>query len=652
MTGTTTPQTHGSAKTLAIDIETRSSVDLGKLGVYKYAEADGFRVLLLAYKFDDEPVEIVDIARGEEPPLRLLAGLTDSTITKTAFNASFERVCLDRWFKTTTGPWECTMIKAWTFGITGGLALVGHRVGLPTDQEKLKVGKELIKLFCAGKPVAPEERPLEWETFRDYCKQDVVAEAAIREKLERFTIPPQEQRLWEIDQKINDRGVRIDADFVVAALRIKDTMEDRLKDRFEELTGFRDATRRAEVIKWIEQVTGIKVTSLTKTALPELRETLADYPEVLEAIDIRFQLSRTSLAKYQVMLDTMGDDGRSRGNIQFFGAITGRFAGRLIQVHNLPQNHLKNLPLAREVVATGGADFLEMMFSDPTDILRQCIRTAIIPAEGKKFVVADFSAIEARVLAWLAGEDWRLGVFMGNGKIYEASAAKMFGVPASSIKKGDPLRQKGKVAELALGYAGSAGALKAMGALDMGLSEEELPGLVAQWREANPAIISFWYRVQWACERAIRRRQPVEINTWLKVDYIHQMLRVHLPSGRAIHYPKAMIRPHNKFEGKEEIAYEASKGAAVFMQGTYYGKLTENIVQAVARDCLAHILLELDRAGYETVFHVHDEVIVEVSEDDDQALPAIIAMMGKAPPWAPGLPLRGDGYECSFYQKD
>lgn len=643
----------GLCKTLAVDIETRSDCDLSEVGVYKYVDAPSFNVLLFAYAFDDRPVEVVDLAQGEVLPPEVAAALTDPAILKTAFNAAFERVCLDRYLGQQTGPWACTMVKASAIGLGGSLALVGQRVGLPVEEEKLAAGKKLIKKFChASKALRPEDAPEDWAAFKAYCRQDVVAERAIRAKLARFELPEAEARLWALDQKINDRGIRIDLDFTKAANALAAEITKRQQDRFEALTGFREATKTQSVKRWVEEETGIPVPALNKEVLPELERTFAEHPRVLEAIALRFQMSMTSIKKYATMEATVCADGRSRGNIQFFGASTGRFAGKLIQVHNLPQNHLSDLATARAAVQTGDLFFLQMLYDNPADILRQCIRTAIIPAEGKKFVVADFSAIEARVLAWLAGEDWRMAVFRGDGKIYEASAAKMFGVPVASIHKGDPLRQKGKVAELALGYAGSSGALKAMGALDMGLSEDELPGLVDQWREANQAITAFWYRVQWACERAITERRMVEINTWLRVDYCQRMLRIHLPSGRAIYYPKACLREHRRFAGRTELCFEASKGRAVYQEGTYYGKLTENIVQAVARDCLAHLLLALDARGFFTVFHVHDEVIVEVPEDDERALPEIISMMGEAPAWAPGLPLRGDGYECTFYMKD
>ncbi|MFP5522321.1 DNA polymerase [Peptococcus simiae] len=648
-------------KTLAIDIETFSDADI-KAGVYKYVDAPLFKILLVAYAYDDELVQIIDLARGEEIPETLVQDLTDDTILKTAFNAQFERVALDKHLGAKTGPWECTMIHAWETGIMGGLDTVGKRLGLEEDQQKMDVGKSLIQLFCKPRRptkhddrtrVMPEDEPEKWQTFKRYCLRDVEAERAIRDKLAVFPLPEAEKRLWALDQKINDRGVRIDTDLARAAIKINDDREARALTRFTEITGLAKLKSLTAIKGWIKDQTGEEVKTLAKDAMPELRDRFKDYPGVLEVLDIREATGKTSVAKYTKMLDTLCSDGRSRGNIQFFGARTGRWAGRGIQLHNLPQNHLRDLETAHDVVKTGDAEFLELLYDDPGDILRQCIRTAIIPAEGKRFVVADFSAIEARVISWLAGEDWRLEVFRTHGKIYEASASQMFGVPVDQIHKGDPLRQKGKVAELALGYQGGPPALRQMGALKMGLQEAELPDLVRQWRQANPKIADFWANTEAACFQALRTGKAVKINDYLTVFKDRGILFIQLPSGRKIAYTKARIAPHKKRPGTKQIVFEDVVGKKVMTAETYGGKLVENIVQATARDCLAHAMLALDAKGYDIIFHVHDEVIIEIAADRaEAALGDVCTTMGEPLAWAPGLPLRADGYTCDFYQKD
>lgn len=648
-------------KKLHIDIETFSDADI-KAGVYKYVDAPLFRLLLFAYAYDDGPVQVIDLAQGEDLPQQLVDDLIDPSVLKTAFNAQFERVALDRSLDAKTGPWECTMIHAWELGISGNLDTVGKRLGIEDDKQKLDVGKGLIQLFCKPrKPtksdsrtqVDPADEPDKWQTFKDYCARDIEAERAIGDKLAIFPMPETEKQLWALDQQINDRGVRIDTDLAQAAIKINDDREARAMSRFTEITGLSKLKSLTAIKGWIKDRTGETVEALTKGAMPELRDRFKDYPDVLEVLDIREATGKTSVAKYTKMLETMCADGRSRGNIQFFGARTGRWAGRGIQLHNLPQNHLRDLETAHDVVKTGDADFLALLYDDPGDILRQCIRTAIIPADGKRFVVADFSAIEARVISWLAGEDWRLEVFRTHGKIYEASASQMFGVPVDQIHKGDPLRQKGKVAELALGYQGGPPALRQMGALKMGLQEDELPDLVRQWRQANPKIASFWADTEAACFQALRTGKAVRINDYLTVFKDRGILFIQLPSGRKIAYAKARIAPRKKRPGAKQIVFEDVVGKNVTTVETYGGKLVENIVQATARDCLAHAMLALDAKGYDIIFHVHDEVIIEVDADKaDQALADVCATMGADLDWAPGLPLRADGYTCDFYQKD
>lgn len=643
-------------RTLAIDIETFSDMDLGKVGVYKYTDSPAFEILLFAYAYDDGPVQIVDLTK-EKLPQQLVRDLYDGRVLKTAFNASFERVCLNKYLNGLTGPWDCTMIRAWELGIAGNLATVGERVGVKEEARKFD-GSHLIRLF--SKPRKPSknnpatrwtaaDRPEEWAAFKVYCKRDVKAERAIREKLLQLPMLESERQLYKLDQLINDRGILVDADFCDAAIRASDDLTEAAQMRYKALTGIENPNSLVALKKWLRDQTGEDVSSITKETLPQLLEQFAAYPAVCEVLQIRSLLGKTSIAKYQKMLETMCSDGRSRGNTQFFGAKTGRWAGRQIQLQNLPQNHLDDLDTARSAVAEGDYELLAMMYDDPTDVLRQCIRTAIIPSPGKKFIVADFSAIEARVIAWLAGEQWRLDTFSAGGDIYCASASQMFGVPVEKHGINGHLRQKGKVAELALGYAGSVGALKAMGALKMGMEENELKPIVEKWREASPKIVQLWHQIEDAYFACIRDHQPHRINNYLSVLWDHGILFIVLPSGRRMGYARPWMDrdPY----GRPKMSYEDVTMGKVSRVETYYGKLTENVVQAVARDLLAHAMLRLDEAGYEIVFHVHDEVIIEVDEDAD-ALDDVCRIMGAPVTWAPGLPLRADGYTCRYYKKD
>lgn len=643
-------------RTLAIDIETFSDMDLGKVGVYKYTDSPAFEILLFAYAYDDGPVQIVDLTK-EKLPQPLVRDLYDGRVLKTAFNASFERVCLNKYLNGLTGPWDCTMIRAWELGIAGNLATVGERVGVKEEARKFD-GSHLIRLFC--KPRKPSknnpatrwtaaDRPEEWAAFKVYCKRDVKAERAIREKLLQLPMLESERQLYKLDQLINDRGILVDADFCDAAIRVSDDLTEAAQMRYKALTGIENPNSLVALKKWLRDQTGEDVSSITKETLPQLLEQFAAYPAVCEVLQIRSLLGKTSIAKYQKMLETMCSDGRSRGNTQFFGAKTGRWAGRQIQLQNLPQNHLDDLDTARGAVAEGDYELLAMMYDDPTDVLRQCIRTAIIPSPGKKFIVADFSAIEARVIAWLAGEQWRLDTFSAGRDIYCASASQMFGVPVEKHGINGHLRQKGKVAELALGYAGSVGALKAMGALKMGMEENELKPIVEKWREASPKIVQLWHQIEDAYFACIRDHQPHRINNYLSVLWDHGILFIVLPSGRRMGYARPWMDrdPY----GRPKMSYEDIVGGKVGRIETYYGKLTENVVQATARDCLAQAMLKLDAAGYEIVFHVHDEVIIEIDQRTD-ALEDVCRIMGEPIPWAPGLPLRADGYECSYYKKD
>lgn len=640
--------------TLSIDIETYSDVDIS-LGVYRYVDTPRFEILLLGYAVDFGPVTVVDIKNGEKPPRKVMDLLQDPAVTKTAFNAQFERVCLNKFFDIETENWECTMVKSWYCGINGGLASVGNALAL--KDEKMDEGKRLIKKFSVPNKNGYEQLMMDevvqrdWKLFKAYCKRDVEVEMEITQKLSRFHMPEKEWELYRLDQEINDRGIKIDLDLVRQAIRLNEYMAERGQLKYKEITGMDNANSIQDIKKYIHQETGRQVKSLSKDILPDLIERWDEtVPHVAEVLRIRQQLGRTSTAKYKTMQEVTMSDGRSRGNIQFYGANrTGRWAGRLIQVHNLPQNHLADLGFARDVVATGDLDYLELMYDDPADVMSQVIRPCIIPEEGKKFIVADFSAIEARVIAWYAKEDWVLDVFRTTGKIYEATASRMFNVPMETITKGSDLRQKGKVATLALGYQGGVGALKAMGGARMGLSEKEMDQLVHLWRSSNKKIVRFWQYLEKACKEAISNRYSVWTHG-VKFTVKSDILWITLPSGRELAYAKPRLIP-GMYGDKIQFSERLSHGKGWRQVETYGGKLAENIVQATARDCLAHAMLALDDEGYEIVMHVHDEVVIEIDEDQDE-LEKICALMGEEISWAPELPLRADGYECKFYQKD
>ena len=654
---------------LSIDIETYSDVDLNANGVYKYVDSDNFRILLFAYAFDDEDVKCIDLEQGGGLPEKVVQALLNPDIIKTAFNAQFERVCLNKYLEAKTQNWDCTMIRAWSLGITGGLANVGQVVGLSEDKQKMDIGKKLIKIFCNPKPikkdknqlamfaeterVLPSDMPEKWKTFKEYNIRDVEVERDIRKKLDRFETIEAEKELYALDQKINDRGVLIDLDMAENAISIDVEQTERLTRIYQEVTGLENPNSLTDIKKYIRTKTSKEVKSITKNNLDKLQEEFRNYPDIVTALEVRQALSKTSISKYKKMIESACRDSRVRGTLQFYGAGTGRWAGRLIQVQNLPQNHISDLDTARNVVKYGDLELLEITYDNPSDILSQCIRPTIIPSPGKKFIVSDFSAIEARVIAWFAGEKWRLDVFNSHGKIYEASASQMFHVPIEEITKGSELRQKGKVAELALGYQGSAGALRQMKALEMGLTEDELQPLVDKWRAANPNIKRLWYTVENKVMEAIKNRSTVRITDKITAIYRSGILFIELPSGRRIAYPKPRLIDHDKFEGKKKIVFEGmnSKTNKWGWVDTYGGKLVENIVQATARDCLAYSMLKLEKEGYKIVMHVHDEVIIEIEEGRDE-LKMVTDLMGQEIPWARGLPLRADGYECSYYQKD
>ena len=649
-------------RTLAIDIETYSSVPLPKCGVYAYAASADFDILLFGYAWDDGPVEVIDLAQGQKLPQELQDALYDPQILKTAFNASFERTCLSQFLGRVTPPeqWSCTAVMARELGLPGSLEAVGEVIGLPEDKQKSKTGKALIRYFSIPcKPTKvnggrtrnlPQHDPEKWNIYVEYNRQDVEAERAIRQRLQKFPVLESEHALWCIDQHINDRGVGCDLTLAAKAVEIDQIIKTRLLDAAKDLTGLDNPKSASQLKDWLEEVSGVAVESLNKKAMPGVRASLDGCDEANEMLDIRQGLSKTSTEKYNAMLRTACPDERIRGLTQFCGAArTGRWAGRLVQMQNLPQNKMpdKELDCARQLVRAGDLDTLEMLFDDTAGTLSQLIRTAFIPRPGCRFIVADFSAIEARVLAWLADEKWRLDVFNTHGKIYEASAEQMFHLPPGSVKKGDPMRQKGKIAELALGYGGSVGAMKSMGALEMGLAEDELKPIVNSWRSANKAITKFWWNTDAAVRRCIQTKAPVALPHGMRLRRQGPLLRLMLPNGREISYVKPRI------DEDDNITYEGTiQSSGGWGRIESYGpKFVENIVQATARDCLAEAMFRLEAAGFPVVFHVHDEVICEVPIGVSSAK-ELGDLMGQAISWAPGLPLKADAYECEYYRKD
>lgn len=651
-------------KILSIDIETYSSNDISGCGVYKYAEAEDFAILLFAYSCDYGPVEIIDLASGEKLPDHIYKALSDPKILKTAFNATFERICLSKYFGLylTSDQWECTMVRSAMLGLPLSLAAVGKVLNL--EDQKMDEGKALIRYFSVPcKPTKtngmrirnlPEHAPDKWDVFKKYCKRDVEVENAIRQKTAAFRILPAEKELYDIDQRINDRGVMLDMQMVNNAIRMSLIYSGRLTAEAAELTGLDNPNSVAQLKGWLEQETGNEVKSLNKKDMPDIIKS-ADAEHVQRLLSIRQELGKTSVKKYEAMSKAVCEDDRVRGLLQFYGASrTGRWAGRLVQVQNLPQNHIEDLDFARSLVFRGDLDMLELCYGNVPDTLSQLIRTAFIAKPGHTFIVSDFSAIEARVIAWLAGEAWRLDVFRTHGKIYEASASMMFHVPVESITKTDPRRQKGKIAELALGYQGGVGAMKTMGGEKMGLSEDEMKEIVTHWRSANPAIVGLWDEVQAAAMQAISGRDA-SIRKGVKFRTELGALTIELPSGRKLFYPRARIESREKFGRKSKtIIYEGQNQTTKKWEDleTYGGKLVENIVQGIARDCLAVTMVRLEKMAYPIVFHVHDEVILEVPDDGSKTLAEVCEVFKKPIVWAEGLPLKGDGYVTNYYKKD
>lgn len=643
-------------RVLGIDLESFSDVDLIKCGVYAYADSPAFDILLFAYSFDGGKTQIIDLAQGEKLPAEVEDAIFDASVTKTAYNANFERTCLSKYFGRYLPPesWHCSAVQAAMLALPRSLEDVGRVLGL--DEQKMKEGKELIRYFCVPcKPTKanggrtrnlPCHAPEKWELFKTYCKRDVDVEKSIRRKLHNFPIPESEMELYRLDQRINDRGVLVDMGLVEQAIACERLHKEVVTKRAYELTGLENPNSVAQLKGWLGDK-GMEAESLSKKAVADM---IAETDgEVEELLKLRLLMAKTSVKKYEAMERSVCSDGRVHGLLQFYGANrTGRFAGRLVQIQNLPQNHIPDLELARDLVKQGRFEDVELLYDSTPNVLSELIRTAFIPKPGCRFVVADFSAIEARVLAWLSGEQWRLDVFTSHGKIYEASASAMFHVPVEEITKTSPLRQKGKISELALGYGGSIGALISMGALDMGLVEDELSPLVAAWRKANPHITQFWWDVDAAAIKAVTEKQKTKVGK-LIFEYKSGILFITLPSGRKLSYVKPRMAV-NKF-GRDGLTYEGiSENKKWSRIETYGPKLVENIVQGTARDLLAEAMLSVEEMGYPIVMHCHDEIIAEVPEGTG-SVDEMCEIMAVQPKWAEGLPLRADGYECSFYQK-
>ena len=642
---------------MGIDIETYSSAPLPRCGVYRYCDAPDFEILLFAYAFDDEPVQTIDLASGETLPKEVISALEDPSIIKVAYNAQFERVCLSRYLGHWLDPhqWRCTMVMAAYLTLPGRLA--DAAVALGTTEKKMEEGKDLIRYFSVPcKPTKtnggrtrnlPADAPEKWAVYKQYNAQDVETERAIRKALEKYPLPEQEWELYALDQQINDRGVRVDKKLVKNAIAVDAVFAQAAYQRAKELTGLENPGSVNQLKAWLADQ-DMPIESLARKIVQEKAAQTDGI--VAELLNLRLELSKTSVKKYEAMARCVCRDGRVHGLLQFYGANrTGRWAGRLVQAQNLPQNHLPDLDLARKIVKTGDEELLDTLFASIPGTLSELIRTAFIPRDGCRFLVADFSAIEARVLAWLANEEWVLEEFRGKGKIYEATASRMFHIPQESIIKGNPnyeYRQKGKQATLSCGYGGGVGALKAMGAK---MPEEEMQPLVDAWRAANPNIVAFWGALDRAARTVIRRKTSARVGK-VTLYWQDDKMFMRLPSGRNLCYQS----PHfteNRF-GSDAIGYYAPNAAGqMAVQETFGGKLAENATQAIARDILAHALLMLEKNGYPVVFHVHDEAVIEMPNGQG-SLEEACRLMAITPDWAKDLPLRADGYECAYYRKD
>lgn len=648
-------------KKLSCDIETFSDVDLIRCGVYKYADSPNFEMLLFAYAVDDGDVHIIDIAGGEELPEEIIQAIKSDTVVKTAYNAQFERVCLSRYLKLPEGEylnpqsWYCTAVQAAELALPLSLADVGSVLGL--ERQKMTEGKELIKYFCV--PCKPTKsngnrtrnRPChdinKWETFKKYCMRDVDVERQIADKLKMYPIRDEEHRLYVLDQIINDRGVLVDSELAEQAVKLNSIQTTVAVEQAYMITGLENPNSVTQLKQWLKE-NGVEIESLSKKAVKSLAdETDGDVSEMLK---LRLLMAKTSVKKYEAVIRSVCSDNRVHGMMRFCGANrTGRWSGNILQPQNLPQNHLPDLTLARDIVKDGDFEMLDMMFGNVPNVLSELIRTVLIPKPNHRFIVADFSAIEARVLAWIAGEQWRIDTFKNGGDIYCASASKMFKVPVEKHGVNGELRQKGKISELACGYGGSVGALKNMGAVEMGVQENELQGLINDWRNANPHIVRFWYEVGNAAMKAIKEKTTVPLGK-LVFAYERGILFIRLPSGRRLSYIKPRIGT-NRFGG-DSITYMGINSAKKWDRlETFGGKLTENIVQGTARDLLANALINAANAGYDTVFHVHDEIICEVPNGYG-SVDELCKLMCIKPEWADGLPLNADGFECEYYKKE
>ena len=648
-------------KKLSCDIETFSDVDLIRCGVYKYADSPDFEMLLFAYAVDDGDVHIIDIAGGEELPEEIIQAIKSDTVVKTAYNAQFERVCLSRYLKLPEGEylnpqsWYCTAVQAAELALPLSLADVGSVLGL--ERQKMTEGKELIKYFCV--PCKPTKsngnrtrnRPChdinKWETFKKYCMRDVDVERQIADKLKMYPISDEEHRLYVLDQIINDRGVLVDSELAEQAVKLNSIQTAVAVEQAYMITGLENPNSVTQLKQWLKEK-GVEIESLSKKSVKSLAdETDGDVSEMLK---LRLLMAKTSVKKYEAVIRSVCSDNRVHGMMRFCGANrTGRWSGNILQPQNLPQNHLPDLTLARDIVKDGDFEMLDMMFGNVPNVLSELIRTVLIPKPNHRFIVADFSAIEARVLAWIAGEQWRIDTFKNGGDIYCASASKMFKVPVEKHGVNGELRQKGKISELACGYGGSVGALKNMGAVEMGVQENELQGLINDWRNANPHIVRFWYEVGNAAMKAIKEKTTVPLGK-LVFAYERGILFIRLPSGRRLSYIKPRIGT-NRFGG-DSITYMGINSAKKWDRlETFGGKLTENIVQGTARDLLANALINAANAGYDTVFHVHDEIICEVPNGYG-SVDELCRLMCIKPEWADGLPLNADGFECEYYKKE
>lgn len=656
------------AELLFIDVETYSSVDLSECGAYKYIESPDFEILIIGYTLDNGPVRIIDLLSGDSLPEEFTQNLMNPKCLKVAHNAVFERLSFRRiGYDTPADQWYCTMVKAAYCGLPLALAEVSKVLNL-TDG-KLDTGKALIRYFSMPcKPTKinggrtrnyPHHAPEKWESYKEYNRYDVLAEREIYHKLNRYDIPATERQLYALDQAINDRGILIDTELAAAAIEVDNAYSDTLTERAKKLTGLGNPNSPIQIRKWIESRSSIPVPSLSKEAMAELMDRFKGYPDVYELLKIRQRLSKTSVAKYYKMINCACSDNRARGMFQFYGANrTGRWAGRLLQLQNMSKNHIKDIEYARELIRDKNWHLAEIIYDDVSDILSQLVRTALIAPKDKIFSVADFSAIEARVISWLSGEKWRMDVFKGDGKIYEATGARMFNVPIESITKGSELRDKSKISELALGYGGGVGALKRMGGERMGLTENEMQSLVVRWRKANPEIVALWSKIENAAKEAVKRQTAILCGRNLAFCCDGNYLRILLPSGRELFYKSPRFRD-KRLAGSsmpirslcyEGMVQETKQWGTI---DTYGGKLTENIVQAIARDLLCNSMMSLKAAGFDIVCHVHDEVIAEIPEVDSQAFyDKMVEVMSVPPKWASDLPLRADGYTTKFYLKD